>query len=611
MKASKGRFALATVSAMFSCLVAAFAASSSGLPALVFSELSEVLGLGPLEVGGVSPFVAILLTGFALFTIWRFSSTAIENWEAPARVSETKLAERNLHNNLSFLTYEQIKLFVKRQPDPIASEDISNWEKNLTELPKPTEMKDLLRSLFEAYKHEAEILDEGWRSENQLWVGEVFGVVKGNVSQFVAFIFNSPPTDDDLRIRIQKIQCESENIGSFRYFALYPSEDEVVDLSGSRYIDGVNVEVLSSRKMIFEGLDLNGYARKLLRMFNSTKVGGTNTTLRDSFVDIKITRQGSDGVIDSLSKKLEQWVNTDTQAHLAITGEYGQGKSTALLKFCCDWAERFLEEGKITEPVPLLIELRGKSPSEVDPLGFLSTWCSRYQLLPEQVFNLIKSGDALIIFEGFDELKNSGKAFDRHQHFNALWRFAYPRTKIIFTGRPNFFLDDRESNRTLRKGNLQGADGGIYTEVWQLLKLDRNQIETACRGYEGNICRGILNSIDDSKGFFEIVARPSMLPVVATIWDKIEKLQGQGAQLTGAVLLELYIQAVFSRKEVELEQDRVRFDAPTGSRYLLLPKPVRELLTICVAWRMSGVAAKNTISRSEVTVSASPFVRHF
>jgi hypothetical protein len=92
-----------------------------------------------------------------------------------------------------------------------------------------------------------------------------------------------------------------------------------------------------------------------------------------------------------------------------------------------------------------------------------------------------------------------------------------------------------------------------------------------------------------------------MLPVVATIWPEIEALQKTGLPLTGAELIEIYVQAVFSRKEAELERDRVQLDAPSGSRYLLLPKQLRELLTICVAWRMSGLKYKNTIPRSYIS----------
>lgn len=601
MKASKGRFALATVSTLFSCLVAAFAASSVELPSLIISKVSEVAGFGSLDIGAISPYIVIPLTIITVIAISRFASTAIQNWDAPVRVSEAELAERHLQNDIYALTFEQLKLIAKRQPDPIASDYISNWEKSLVEPPKHVETKHLLRDLFVMSKQEVQILDGDWRSEGQLWAGKIFGVRKNDVKEVVAFIFDRPPSESDLQKRIQQIQTRSETDGNPRYFALYLSGEGVGEFSGMRLIGSDEVEILSSRRMIFQGLDLNGYARKLLNVFNSTKVGGTKATLGNSFVDLKIKSADTSETVSSLSSKLEAWSNTETNAHLAITGEYGQGKSTALLSFCCEWAERFLDDGEITERVPLLIELRGKSPSEVDPLGFLSTWCSRYQLLPEQVLNLIKSGDAIVIFEGFDELKNSGRAFDRHQHFNALWRFAYPGTKLIFTGRPNFFLDQIESNRTLRYDNMRGADGSAYTELWQILKLDGCQIESACRDYEDHVRLGLISSIGTNEDFFDIVSRPSMLPVVATIWDDIEKLQSEGIKLTGAVLLELYIQAVFSRKEAELEQDRVRYDAPQGSRYLSLPKHVRELLTICVAWRMSGIGARNTIPRFEIT----------
>ena len=133
-----------------------------------------------------------------------------------------------------------------------------------------------------------------------------------------------------------------------------------------------------------------------------------------------------------------------------------------MLSLCVKWAKAYLTTGASDERIPLLIELRGQNPGESDPLTFLSGWGSRYGLPPQQLMNLIQAGEAILIFEGFDELRHAGRAYDRHEHFNALWRLAYPGTKVIFTGRPNFFLDEAEKNRTLRTD-----EAGGYTRAVQ------------------------------------------------------------------------------------------------------------------------------------------------
>jgi hypothetical protein len=134
---------------------------------------------------------------------------------------------------------------------------------------------------------------------------------------------------------------------------------------------------------------------------------------------------------------------------------------------------------------------------------FLSAWAGRYALPPKQLYNLVRSGQAILIFEGFDELRNAGRAFDRHEHFNALWRFAYPGTKVLFTGRPNFFIDDREKNRTLRTDPNRGAAGNAYTQLFELDRLTMSEVEIVARGFGpgfqqaiGSECRspGILRN---------------------------------------------------------------------------------------------------------------------
>ena len=268
-----------------------------------------------------------------------------------------------------------------------------------------------------------------------------------------------------------------------------------------------------------------------------------------------------------------------------------------MLDFCVKWARRYLAGGANDERVPLLIELRGHSPGESDPVAFLSAWAGRYGLSPKQLYTLIKAGEVILIFEGFDELRNAGRAFDRHEHFNALWRMAFPGTKLIFTGRPNFFLDDREKNHTLRSDDSQGAAGNAFAQVWEMSLLTRREVQQVVSGYGEELGRSIMNVADSNRSFVEIVSRPSMLPVIATIWPSVKAHQDQGNDITSAFLLERYIQASYQRKEQEIERDRQILSAPPGASYLLLPRAGREMFEFLIVWKMAGFDARNTISR--------------
>ena len=551
--------------------------------------------------------VSIMLGFLIVVSIYKFGNRAIQSWQAPKRLSEARLVAQSLESNMVTLSVEQFKLIIQRKPDPIVNDSI-DWRNRTIDPPAIVETKDLLKDMFVSMINEIKIDDDAWYDEGSFWLGTKRGL-KTEV-QILALIFGSYPNRKSLKNRLNQLENKLGDLQSYDIYALYMSRGSTQGGPNEIKVNGKNVEIYGSKDLIINSLDLIHYAHTLISEFENQTLGGTKTKLKDSFVDLNITYtdlnnngavKGEIGKKNSLSSSMRRWLNDSSREQIVLTGEYGQGKSMALLKFCYDWAKGFVETEKITERIPLLIELRGKSPSEMSPSDFLALWCKRYKLDPDQVFNLIKSGNAVVIFEGFDELRNVGDAFHRHEHFQALWRFAYQNTKIIFSGRPNFFLDQEEENRTLRHENAQKTAGGIYTSVWKLERFTKDQISQACQGYDDNISDGIIDSINKNNTFFDIASRPSMLPVLATIWKKIKASESKGGSLTSALLMDEYIEVMFSRKEIELEVDEKRHDAPKGSRYLPFPKQVREFLNICVAWRMAGIKAKNTISRKEIS----------
>ena len=602
MRISKAKFALATVSAMVTCLLSFLTAVSTGLPAVMAAAFLGGFGI-EMQIPGQDEFsvlVLAILTGCICYFIYRFSSSAVQNWTARPRVSESVLAEDLHENHLLRLARAQFLLFVRRQGDPIASDHAISWEQRLPVPPRDIEKRILLRDLFQTSVREAQIPDEGWRDTHKLWVGGIHVESNTIPEPLCLLVFDGPPSEEEVCLRLESAQPVFTNHSKVHFYGVFPASERSTNNLSQVTFNGTCVRLVNTRQLIFDSLDLRHYAREILQRFQHTKAGGTEATLSSSYVELNASSQKGSGETRPLCDVLEEWEAESSSRQLAVTGEFGQGKSTAMLKYCADWAQKFLANIDYNGRVPLLVELRGHSPSETDPLSFISAWSARYGLLGEQVLNLIKSGEAIVVFEGFDELRNSGRAYDRHQHFNALWRFAYPNTKIVFTGRPNFFLDQHEQNRTLRSNQTDGAVGEAFTETWRLERLNQQQINAACREFSPRARTGIQAAIASNPDFLEIMSRPSMLPVVATIWGEIEDLSRSGSDITGALLVERYLQAIYMRKEKELEEDRVSHDSPSGSRYLVLPKLVREFLTVSVAWRMSGQGAQNTISRNDI-----------
>ena len=124
-----------------------------------------------------------------------------------------------------------------------------------------------------------------------------------------------------------------------------------------------------------------------------------------------------------------------------------------------------------------------------------------------------------------------------------------------------------------------------------------DEVREVANGFGDALGGKIIEATKNNSSFFDIVSRPSMLPVVATIWGKIEEFRRKGHDFTSAILLEHYIRATYDRKEAELLQDQLKRKTPDGAKYLLLPREVRELFTMALVWRMAVAGARNTIRR--------------
>ena len=602
LSASKSRFALAVVWALASYAMALLKLiSSPPQPITISLPFASHFGFSspPLTLDGW--FLAILAVSSSLVVMWliyRFATTVILNWEGPVTLSVADLVKQGQDHSISLLALTEAKRLILLKPDPLVDDVAINWQQNLPEPPSTPDWYLLSRDLFQAAFSEVEIPTKGWRDRYDGWIGHMFigDSHQSEPQPIILLIFEDEPTVSELEKKVDRLVSGGAINPKTKFYALFQNGE----MAQGRTIDLANFECefWSQSALLRRGLRLANYARALINRFEKETLGGTVATLKDTFVSAHVKASNS-ADRQPLCKILSDWLQDITRRHLAITGEYGQGKSTAMLEFCVQWARRYLADKASNERVPLLIELRGQSPSEVDPVGFLSSWASRYGLQPKQLYNLIKAGEAIVIFEGFDELRNAGRAYDRHEHFNALWRMAFPGSKLIFTGRPNFFIDENEKNRTLRADTLRGAAGNAFTQLWELDRLTNDEIEQVANGFGECLGKAITAATTAHPPFLEIVSRPSMLPVVATIWHTVEELQGKSQSLTSAILLELYLRAIYQRKEDELEKDRRDLGAPLGASYLLLPVEVRELFTQAVVWKMADMGSPNTITRSD------------
>lgn len=200
----------------------------------------------------------------------------------------------------------------------------------------------------------------------------------------------------------------------------------------------------------------------------------------------------------------------------------------------------------------------------------------------------------ILIFEGFDEVQDAGLRFDRFEQFKSLWSFSYPGVKIIFTGRPNFFLDTNEREKLLRSSPAARDAGLVNSRVLSLSFLDLRGISSALAKYPEKVRNEILDQCDRDPAFLEIAKRPSMLPVIGNQWARISAELSTHGGITSASIIKYFIDFLYSRKEADLDQ---------LGEYQLLHRDVRHYFTQRVAWRMVQKRLRNTIDQDQFVLA--------
>jgi hypothetical protein len=153
------------------------------------------------------------------------------------------------------------------------------------------------------------------------------------------------------------------------------------------------------------------------------------------------------------------------------------------------------------------------------------------------------AGRILLIFEGFDEIDLTGDTDARMGHFRSLWECNYERSKIIITGRPNFFLDSKEITRAL------GDDEQSHTLY--LAPFNLSQIEHSLRCVDRNTTKEILLLAKNDSKFKEVVARPSLLHIVAVLWqrEQLSAYANKNEHLNAAFVMNLFIKHTLQRQQ--------------------------------------------------------------
>ncbi|MBD2499726.1 HEAT repeat domain-containing protein [Anabaena azotica] len=415
----------------------------------------------------------------------------------------------------------------------LSQEEIENYSQPLQQFLKQSEVKEILGAAF-YYECEAintKRLKEIWYQltassslpEDFKWkkIGkEYLQKVKNIIREF-----------PELRAIL-----DSQNIEQIKeYTKAQAGIIPAFDLE--RYQEGIK-ERYGNLKL--ESLDTTGYAYnelKLWRMFIAQNVREVHQVLprvhelpKEHFRRLRETDQIEAEIaaeeLQQLTRVyLEQPLlsvldvvnNQQTYKYIVVLGDPGSGKSTLLQYLALNWADSPLDN-VISQPIPLLIELRTymrrRDDKECDSfLEFLDKCSGTIEHLNQhQLHEQLQAGNALVMFDGLDEVFEAGK---REDVITDIHRFTneYPNVQVIVTSRVIGYKPQRLRDAEFRHFMLQDLDAEqIQDFIYRWHELTFSDEADKLRKRE-RLERGIKNS----KAITELAGNPLLLTMMAIL----------------------------------------------------------------------------------------------
>jgi len=417
------------------------------------------------------------------------------------------------------------------------------------------------RELFELWNPTSKFKIDGefsWDTLNKCWIGKD----KSYSRRLVLFCIMERPDQRE----IQEFERHVEKVFNGEdcsIYVIFRNCDGVICGDAIKAENG-KIVIISEEYLYQSIVDFSDYFSDIKYRVENEQFPSTETVLRDIYTasDVSYDSAGSNIAHNDLLEYLGSWSAKPAGQQVAILGEYGQGKSTAALMFVYESIKNnnFRSHGRI----PILLELRGKSPANLSTHELLASWGQRYDIHASSLMKLLISGRLILILEGFDEMSNVSNTESRLAHFRALWRLAYPKNKMIFTGRKNLFFEDRELQIVFKDSDVNSSAGRCETLYLNPFSLDK--IERSLRWIDVQKRREILIAARSSKQIREVLSRPSLLFIVANLWGELRILFDEG-RITSAVVIDKFIIHSYERQQLKEKELNFMMLTTTERRY--------------------------------------------
>ncbi|MCC5603434.1 HEAT repeat domain-containing protein [Nostoc favosum] len=206
--------------------------------------------------------------------------------------------------------------------------------------------------------------------------------------------------------------------------------------------------------------------------------------------------------------------------YLVILGDPGSGKSTLLQYLALDWVEKTLEQNDFNLPIPLLIELRNYMRDR--DAGSCNNFLQFYHNSPNCFYHLnqhklheqLKAGNALVMFDGLDEIFELAK---REEVITCIHRFTneYPDVQVIVTSRIIGYKQQQLRDAEFRHFMLQDLEPA---QIQDFIERWHDKTFSQAEERDKNIKRERLQRvINESKAIAELAQNPLLLTMMAIL----------------------------------------------------------------------------------------------
>lgn len=272
-----------------------------------------------------------------------------------------------------------------------------------------------------------------------------------------------------------------------------------------------------------------------------------------SYIDLRcLTRRGDK--LDLSEYVRSQWLPDESRSLLAILGEFGSGKTL----FCHKLTYDLLKDYQPGNRLPVFIKLRDMTEYRYKTIRDLLVDQVETKLgLPGLTWRilaeLLRSGELLIIYDGFEEMSVKASKFQMLDNFRGIVATMTPGSKTIITCRTHYF-NTKDEERILTKVNRPDEIESLILEesnpdnvsVVYLDPFDESDIQSYLKS-KLESWQDLYERINDPAFYdlADLAKRPIFLDVIV---ESAADLDDTDRRITGPQLYQLYTERCFERE---------------------------------------------------------------